>query len=74
MDMVIFTGKETDEEFRKKRTLEYERLAAQGKLEARIGDKPVYWWENFARVVGFTAILIGLLLLVLTLIGYFGTA
>ena len=74
MDMVIFTGKETEEEFSKKRTLEYERLAAQGKLEARVGDKPVYWWENFARVVGFTAILIGLVLLVLTLIGYFGTA
>ena len=49
MDMVIFTGKETEEEFRKKRTLEYERLAAQGKLEARVGDKPVYWWENFAQ-------------------------
>jgi hypothetical protein len=28
---------------------------------------------NFARVVGFTAILIGLVLLVLTLIAYFGT-
>ena len=73
MDMVIFTGKETDEEFQKKRTLEYRRLAAQGKLEAREGEKPVYWSENFARVIGFTAILIGLLLLVLTLIGYFGT-
>jgi len=74
MDMVIFTGKETDEEFRKKRTLEYQRLAADGKLETRLGEKPVYWWENFAKVVGFTTILIGLLLLVLTLIGYFGTA
>jgi hypothetical protein len=28
---------------------------------------------NFAKVIGFTAILIGLVLLVLTLIGYFGT-
>jgi cytochrome b subunit of formate dehydrogenase len=73
MDMVIFTGKETEEEFKKKRTLEYERLAAQGKLEARVGDKPVYWWVNFAKVIGFTAIAIGLVLLVLTLIGYFGT-
>ena len=73
MDMVIFTGKETEEEFKKKRTLEYERLARQGKLEARVADKPVYWWVNFARVVGFTAILIGLVLLVLTLIAYFGT-
>jgi cytochrome b subunit of formate dehydrogenase len=73
MDMVIFTGKETEEEFRKKRSLEYARLARQGKLEAKVADKPVYWWVNFARVVGFTAILIGLALLVLTLIAYFGT-
>jgi cytochrome b subunit of formate dehydrogenase len=74
MDMVIFTGKETEEEFQKKRTLEYERLATEGKLESRVGDKPVYWWVNFAKVIGFTAIVIGLVLLVLTLIGYFGTA
>jgi cytochrome b subunit of formate dehydrogenase len=73
MDMVIFTGKETEEEFKKKRTLEYERLAAAGKLETRAGEQPVYWWVNFAKVIGFTAILIGLVLLVLTLIGYFGT-
>lgn len=72
MDMVIFTGKETEEEFKKKRTLEYERVAAQGKLETRVGDKPVYWWVNFAKVVGTIAILIGLVLLVLTLIAYFG--
>ncbi len=73
MDMVIFTGKETEEEFKKKRTLEFERLARQGKLEAKVADQPVYWWVNFARVVGFTAIVIGLVLLVLTLIAYFGT-
>jgi hypothetical protein len=73
MDMVIFTGKETEEEFKRKRSLEYQRLARQGKLEAKVADAPVYWWVNFARVVGFTAILIGLVLLVLTLIAYFGT-
>jgi hypothetical protein len=74
MDMVIFTGKETEEEFKKKRALEYERLVAEGKLETRVGDKPVYWWVNFAKVIGFTAIVIGLALLAFTLIGYFGTA
>jgi cytochrome b subunit of formate dehydrogenase len=74
MDMVIFSGKETEEEFKKKRALEYERVAAEGKLKTREGDKPVYWWINFAKVVGFTAIAIGLVLLVLTLIAYFGGA
>jgi cytochrome b subunit of formate dehydrogenase len=71
MDMVIFTGKETEEEFKKKRLLEYERLKRQGKLEAKLADKPVYWWVNFAKAVGFTAILIGLVLLALTLVAYF---
>jgi hypothetical protein len=74
MDMVIFSGKETEEEFKEKRPLEYERVATEGKLKTREGDKPVYWWINFAKVVGFTAITIGLVLLVLTLIAYFGGA
>jgi cytochrome b subunit of formate dehydrogenase len=74
MDMVIFSGKESEEEFKEKRPLEYARLVAEGKLKTREGDKPVYWWINFAKVVGFTAIAIGLVLLVLTLIAYFGGA
>jgi cytochrome b subunit of formate dehydrogenase len=71
MDMVVFTGVESEEEFKTKRPLEYQRLAAQGKLEARIAQAPGTWQINFSRVVGFTAILIGLTLLVLTLTAYF---
>ena len=67
MDMVIFTGVESEEEFKKKRPLEYKRLAAQGKLEAKLGEAPQTWQLNFSKVIGFTAILIGLTLLVLTL-------
>jgi len=72
MDMVIFTGVESEEEFKHKRPTEYARVASQGKLEGRIGEKPAVWLVNFSRVVGFTAILIGLTLLVLTLSAYFG--
>lgn len=72
MDMVIFTGKETEEEFKHKRTLEYDRLVNEGRLEARAGDKPVYWWVNFAKVVGTVAVVTGLVLLGLTLVAYFG--
>jgi cytochrome b subunit of formate dehydrogenase len=71
MDMVIFTGVESEEEFKHKRPEEYARAAAQGKLESRIGEKPAVWLVNFSRVVGFTAIFIGLTLLVLTLSAYF---
>jgi cytochrome b subunit of formate dehydrogenase len=72
MDMVIFTGVESEEEFKTKRAVEYERLARQGKLEARLGEKPATWWVNFSRGVGAIAIAIGLILLVLTLTAYFG--
>ena len=34
MDMVIFTGVESEEEFKHKRPLEHQRLAAEGKLDA----------------------------------------
>src|SRR5215472_1976624 len=72
MDMVIFTGVESEEEFKTKRAVEYERLARQGKLDARLGEKPATWWVNFSRGVGAIAIAIGLILLVLTLTAYFG--
>jgi cytochrome b subunit of formate dehydrogenase len=70
MDMVVFTGVESEEEFKTKRPLEYQRLKAQGKLEARVAEAPGIWQINFSKVVGFTAIVIGLVLLVLTLSAY----
>ena len=71
MDMVIFTGVESEEEFKVKRSQEYARLAREGKLESRLGPAPAVWYTNFAKVVGFIAIFIGLTLLVLTLSAYF---
>lgn len=72
MDMVIFTGVESEEEFKGKRAVEYQRLVQQGKLETRIGEKPAVWQVNFSRVIGTTAIVIGIVLLMLTLTAYFG--
>jgi cytochrome b subunit of formate dehydrogenase len=71
MDMVVFTGVESEEEFKLKRPLEYERLVREGKLESRLGEAPQTWLVNFSRVVGTIAITIGLTLLVLTLTAYF---
>ncbi len=70
MDMVIFTGRESEEEFKERRPKEYARMVAEGKSATRITDAPPPWLINFSRVVGFTAILIGLTLLVLTLSAY----
>jgi hypothetical protein len=64
MDMVIFTGVESEEEFKHKRPLEYEGwLRRESWRQERKSTSP--------RSVGFTAILIGLVLLVLTLSAYF---
>jgi cytochrome b subunit of formate dehydrogenase len=73
MDMVIFTGVESEEEFKAKRPAEYQRVVAEGKLETRLADQPPVWLVNFSKVAGFTAIFIGLLLLALTLSAYFGS-
>jgi len=50
MDMVIFTGVESEEEFKTKRPEEYRRLAAQGKLEARLGKRPGSGRSIFPRL------------------------
>jgi cytochrome b subunit of formate dehydrogenase len=71
MDMVVFTGVESEEEFKTKRPQEYGRLARLGKLESRLGEKAPIWLVNFYKLVGFTAIFIGLGFLVLTLSAYF---
>ncbi len=71
MDMVVLTGRETEEEFAKKRSLEYSRLAEEGKLEARIDIPPTPAFEKSLRLTGVIAITIGLVLLVLTLVAYF---
>jgi cytochrome b subunit of formate dehydrogenase len=71
MDYVIFTGRESEEEFRHRRPLEFQRMLADGRSATRITDAPPKWLINFSRVVGFTAILIGLTLLVLALSAYF---
>ena len=70
--MVIFTGVESEEEFKTKRPMEYERLAKEGKLENRLAEAPGAFQINFSRVIGYAAIAIGLILLILTLTAYFG--
>jgi cytochrome b subunit of formate dehydrogenase len=70
MDYVIFTGRESEEEYKKRRPMEYARMQQEGRSAIRITDAPPKWLINFSRVVGFTAILIGLTLLILTLSAY----
>jgi len=70
MDPVIFTGRVSEEEFRAERPLEYERMHQQGKLEAMTSDPPYLWLRNLARIIGFSAVLIGFLLFGMTLMAF----
>ena len=71
MDMVVLTGRETEQEFEEKRAMEYSRLAGEGKLESRVDLPPSSTFMTVTRIAGFIAVIIGLTLLVLTLKAYF---
>jgi len=63
MDPVIFTGRVTEAELQEERPAEYERLRASGGLEALRADPPPRWMVNFSRVVGFSSLAIGIVLI-----------
>lgn len=65
LDPVIFTGRVSEEELIKERPLEYERLVREGRLESLRADPPPAWMTNTARAIGFTALGVGLILVVL---------
>ena len=71
MDMVVLTGRETEEEFQKRRAMEYARLATENNLERKVDAPPSSSMVTTTRVLGSIAVAIGLTLLVLTLMAYF---
>jgi cytochrome b subunit of formate dehydrogenase len=71
MDMAIFTGKITEEEFKTRHPQEFERLKAEGKLDEKLTTKPEKSLIVLSQVIGFLAIAVGLILLVLTVVAYF---
>jgi hypothetical protein len=62
MDDVIFTGTLPEHQFAEERPLEYDRVVAEGRLEQILADPPSRRHLIFNRVVGFTALAIGILL------------
>jgi cytochrome b subunit of formate dehydrogenase len=65
MDPVIFTGRMDEDDFRWEHPDEYERLRAEGRLEALRADPPPRWLTNFAHVAGLSGLAVGLGLLAL---------
>lgn len=65
MDLVIFTGRVTEEEFQHERPGEFARLARTGHLSALVTDEPTPRVVTLGRTVGTVAVAIGLTLVVL---------
>ena len=71
MDDVIFTGRISLEEMKEERPEEYERLLASGELEKLKTEPTPEWLWNFSRVIGFTALTIGVVTVILIIIAIF---
>jgi len=65
MDKVIFTGRVTEEELKNERPLEYEHHVASGDLDKLETAEAKHWVYTAARVGGFIAVGIGIVLILL---------
>jgi len=70
MDLTIFTGRHSEEEFKLRHPEEYARLEASGELESLRREAPARSFESLARVLGVAAVLIGFVLLAFTIEGF----
>jgi len=73
-DVVMFTGSQSLEEFRREHRAQYDRLVASGELENYLVDAPSAPLTFRSKVLGLVLIAIGLILLVLVSIGFLGAS
>jgi hypothetical protein len=71
-DVVMFTGTQSLEEFRHDHPAQYQRLAVSGELQKLLVDAPSRPMTLGSKILGLALIAIGLTLLVLVAIGFFG--
>ena len=72
-DIVMFTGTVPLEEFAREHTLEYQELLRTGQLEKHLVNPPSRAMTIGSRVLGIVLLTIGLTILALVLIGFFGS-
>jgi cytochrome b subunit of formate dehydrogenase len=70
MDLVIFTGRMTEEELKEKHPEEYRQLVENGQLEKLRVEAPPRWLKNFGYLFGSTAIAIGFVFLSLMIVAF----
>ncbi len=71
-DVVMFTGSQSLEEFRQDHPAYYQRLVDSGELEKYLVDAPAPQMTLGSKILGLTLITLGLGLLVLVGVGFFG--
>ena len=71
VEVVMFTGTMSLEEFKKDHGVEYQRLVDSGELEKHLVEAPSAMQVKASKLLGFTLIAIGLTLLTLVGIGFF---
>jgi hypothetical protein len=69
MDMVIFTGRISEHELREERPIEFERLKREGRLAAFEATPPAPGAVMFGRIVGGTALILGIFTVILIIYG-----
>jgi len=74
LDTVMFTGAVPLEEFRREHALEYKRLLASGELARHLVDAPSEPMTLGSKILGFSLIGFGLMLLVFVMTGWIGHA
>ena len=67
IDTVIFTGSVHLDEFKEDRPRQYELLVKNGELQDRLVSPPPEFLTKISRIFGFTALTIGLLIIILTI-------
>ena len=70
-DIVMFTGTQSLEEFRREHPAQYSRLVETGELEKYLVDAPSRPMTLGSKILGLVLIAIGLTLLVLVAVGFF---
>ena len=71
MDTVIFTGRISEHELKHERAVEYERLIREGRLAAEEAPPPTLESRAFGWFVGGTALLLGIVAIVLIVYSVF---
>ena len=69
LDIMMFVGSMPMEEYKEERTVEFQRVVQQGKLEEMMVEPPSDKLKFYSKILGFTLIFTGLTLLFLALSG-----